>query len=237
MMTASAGSQQQSESEFTSLDLTRCDMLVIARDPDFTDATCRRLKQADLRPRHTASVNQAIRWLQSCRPRSIVIHQPLLKGSASAFSAIASEMTRHSIRAPVMIASDLESVKQCIAGLASNSSSGRLAAAPRHEPAEPIHRIIANRLVIHPAHYEARFDGKLLTLSARQFHVLTLLASEKERAVERRRLAKQMGDHGHHGDVSDRAVDNLISRLRKRLEPGLTIESVRGIGYRLVSHD
>jgi DNA-binding response OmpR family regulator len=96
-------------------------------------------------------------------------------------------------------------------------------------------RIIANRLVLHPAHYEARLDGKLLSLTARQFHVLTLLASEKGRAVKRRRLAEHIGAHGHQEDMSDRAVDNLISRLRKRLGPGLSIESVRGVGYRLVA--
>jgi len=240
MTSGNAQCPEREHESMAGIALDRCDVLVVARDVEFVDVTCRRLRRAELRPKYTASINQAVRWLQTLRPRTVLVHRAMVEASASGFGAIAREVARQGIPVPVVVAADQAAVAQCITGLAgpvpprANSVASGGDQADGHEDSIP-KKIVANRLILHPAHYEARLDGELLTLSARQYNVLALLASERNRVVERRRLAEHMTSHDHEEDVSNRAVDNLISRLRKRLGPGVTIESVRGVGYRLVT--
>lgn len=77
------------------------------------------------------------------------------------------------------------------------------------------------------------------TLTALEAQVLAELIHHVNRVVSRRQLLEKVW--GLSGSIETRTVDNFIMRLRKVIERhsscGLTLESVRGRGYRLKHND
>ncbi|WP_271751449.1 response regulator transcription factor [Cohnella sp. JJ-181] len=76
----------------------------------------------------------------------------------------------------------------------------------------------------------AFWSGAELDLTFKEYALLQVLAEHPNRAYTREELLVLVWGDDYFG--SDRAVDHLIKRLRKKAEP-LPIESVWGHGYRL----
>jgi two-component system OmpR family response regulator len=79
-------------------------------------------------------------------------------------------------------------------------------------------------------------NGSVLVISNNEFALLTTLLRNPGRVLSRQTLA-QMAEIGRPEDV-DRAVDMLVSRLRRKLQAqsgAEVIATVRGQGYRLVA--
>ncbi len=75
------------------------------------------------------------------------------------------------------------------------------------------------------------FDqGNEMDMTTKEYDLLRLLVSYPNRAFSREELLNTIWGSDYYG--SDRAVDDLIKRLRKKL-PRLVIETVWGFGYRL----
>jgi DNA-binding response OmpR family regulator len=78
-------------------------------------------------------------------------------------------------------------------------------------------------------------SGKTIALTAAECTALGLLIEAKGEAVSRDRLCKAALRRTLHGE--DRAVDQLIFNLRRKLTPGeegnRVFQSVRGLGYSL----
>lgn len=78
-------------------------------------------------------------------------------------------------------------------------------------------------------------DGEPVTLSSREFALLSVLASHRGRPVSRARII----DHafGRDAEVTDRAVDVQVTRLRKSMGEDTAnpawIKTVWGVGYML----
>jgi len=68
-------------------------------------------------------------------------------------------------------------------------------------------------------------------LTAREFDVLRSLYDHRDRVLSREWLLEHVWGVDYDGD--DRVVDTTIKRLRKKLQGDL-IETVRGLGYRLI---
>ena len=76
-------------------------------------------------------------------------------------------------------------------------------------------------------------NGKPLTLSPLEFRVLRLLLERKGRVVEREEFFERVW--GDETEVSERAIDTLVRRLRLRLgDASSRIETIRGVGYRIL---
>jgi DNA-binding response OmpR family regulator len=90
-------------------------------------------------------------------------------------------------------------------------------------------------IVIRPETAEAFKDGDPLTLSRTEFRVLQELILAKGRILSRDDLLRRVWGYGNAGD--GRVVDNLIYRLRSKLEVDAAepehLVTVRGFGYRL----
>lgn len=86
--------------------------------------------------------------------------------------------------------------------------------------------------VYHIARAELRRGEEVIRLTDREREMLTVLASAPGETVPRAALA------GNGGSVNERAVDVQVNRLRRKIEVDPTnplfIQTVRGIGYRLV---
>ena len=76
-------------------------------------------------------------------------------------------------------------------------------------------------------------DADIINLTSKEFDLLLLFARNPFRTFSRDQILKYIWNDDHFG--SDRSVDDLIRRLRKKADL-LRIESVYGYGYRLLSN-
>lgn len=75
------------------------------------------------------------------------------------------------------------------------------------------------------------YDGnELLELSNREYLLLTLMCKGIKRPFTRDEILNNVWERGYFG--SDRVVDDLMRRLRKKM-PRLQVETIYGYGYRL----
>jgi DNA-binding response OmpR family regulator len=81
---------------------------------------------------------------------------------------------------------------------------------------------------------EARFMGRALTLTPREFDLLAFLAQHPGRVLSREELLRKVWGYDYLGET--RTVDVHIRRLRLKLgEKHRVIETVTGAGYKFVS--
>ena len=86
-------------------------------------------------------------------------------------------------------------------------------------------------LVIDAAQRSVRRHGEAVVLTGTEFDLLHLLAREPGRVFSRDDILNQL--RGHEAELYTRAVDIVVSRLRKKLEPLDCIKTLRNAGYSL----
>jgi len=110
----------------------------------------------------------------------------------------------------------------------------RVPAAPAPLPgvrADTSGRLLFDGLLIDPATRSVQRLGQPVALTSTEFDLLHLLARDAGRVFHRDDILNQL--RGHEADLYSRAVDILISRLRKKLEPLEAIKTLRHAGYAL----
>ncbi len=86
-------------------------------------------------------------------------------------------------------------------------------------------------LMLDPARRSVIRQGEPVELTGTEFELLMLLAREPGRVHSRDDILNQL--RGHEADLYTRAVDIVVSRLRKKLEPLDCIKTLRNAGYSL----
>ena len=86
-------------------------------------------------------------------------------------------------------------------------------------------------LEIDPATRGVRCLGRAVELTSTEFDLLRLLAQGSGRVFSRDDILNQL--RGHEAELFTRAVDIVVSRLRKKLEPLEAIKTLRNAGYAL----
>lgn len=71
--------------------------------------------------------------------------------------------------------------------------------------------------------------GSVVELTSTEYELLVLLASEPHKVFDRDQILNKL--RGHEAELHTRAVDILVSRLRKKLEPLDCIKTLRNAGY------
>jgi two-component system, OmpR family, response regulator len=74
-------------------------------------------------------------------------------------------------------------------------------------------------------------QGETIELTGTEYELLLMLAREPGRVFSRDDILNQL--RGHEVDLYTRAVDIVVSRLRKKLEPLDCIKTLRNAGYSL----
>ena len=111
----------------------------------------------------------------------------------------------------------------------------RLRALQRRPPATLPPRLQLGDLELDPATREVRRGGVPVALTSRELGVLELLLRRHPRVVDRRALALQVWDDEAEA-IGSNTIDVHLARLRAKLGAGGThIETVRGVGYRIVA--
>jgi len=105
----------------------------------------------------------------------------------------------------------------------------------RTQPAAPppaAESVSFGPFIYHLARGELRKGDEIIRLTDRERDMLRILSATPGETVSRMALA------GNGGSVSERAVDVQVNRLRRKIERNpadpLFVQTVRGIGYRLV---
>ncbi|MDB5927041.1 MAG: response regulator [Betaproteobacteria bacterium] len=92
--------------------------------------------------------------------------------------------------------------------------------------------ISLGRLVLDLKGRRALVDGAGVELSAREWAVLELLAARAGRVVSKDALMKSLYEWDE--EVSPNAIEIYVHRVRKKLmDSGVTIRTIRGLGYLL----
>ena len=90
------------------------------------------------------------------------------------------------------------------------------------------------RLVFDRDAHRASVDGQAVELSPREWDLLDLLLSQRERVVGKDQIARAWADDKGEAPNAPGMTEVYIHRLRRKLEgSGLSIRTVRGLGYLL----
>jgi two-component system alkaline phosphatase synthesis response regulator PhoP len=87
-------------------------------------------------------------------------------------------------------------------------------------------------LRIDPATFSVRFRGREVRMTRKEFALLYEMARNKGRVLTRESLLHRVWGANYYGD--SRTLDVHIRRLRQKLDDPTVIETVTGIGYKLV---
>jgi DNA-binding response OmpR family regulator len=110
------------------------------------------------------------------------------------------------------------------------------AALRRSEASAASGRIFDNGLLkIDPSTFTATYQGRKLRLTRKEFALLTEMARNHGKVLTREGLLHRVWGVTYYGD--SRTLDVHIRRLRQKMEDPEAIETVTGIGYRLLTGD
>ncbi len=95
----------------------------------------------------------------------------------------------------------------------------------------PVQRLVFDGLAIDLDKREVLRQGEPVELTGTEFELLALLALEPGKVWSRDEILNRL--RGHEAELYTRAVDIVVSRLRKKLEPLDCIKTLRNAGYAL----
>ncbi len=93
-------------------------------------------------------------------------------------------------------------------------------------------KIVHGALVVDPLSYSVTREGEQISLTKKEFEILTFLARRPGRVVTRETLLNHVW--GDEVIVIDRTIDVHIRKIREKLGPQYMklIETIKGVGYR-----
>jgi len=74
-------------------------------------------------------------------------------------------------------------------------------------------------------------NGSMINLTSKEFDLLLLFINNQGRAFSREDILTSVWGDDYFG--TDRVVDDLVRRLRKKM-PELKVETIYGFGYRML---
>jgi len=153
-------------------------------------------------------------------------------------------MRAQGVKVPMLILTARDTLDDCVTGLEVGADDyltkpfrlpelvARLGALIRRNHAHATSLLKIGRLQVNLATHELRLDDDQFDLPPRERVLLECLMMAVPDVVRKDRLIQALV--GWQADLTPNAIEVYISRLRQKLDPlGLTIRTVRGIGYRL----
>ena len=157
------------------------------------------------------------------------------------------EMRRRAIEVPILMLTARRKVEDRVIGLSSGADDylvkpfavpevrARVSALLRRPSRLRGNRLAIANLVVDCDALEAVVEGVSLPLAFKQFQLLELLVRRKNHMTPKRMIEETL--YGFDDEVSANSIEAHVSKLRRALRSagaGATIETRRGIGYRLV---
>jgi len=103
------------------------------------------------------------------------------------------------------------------------------------DEAESPNVLIVNGINLDVEHHSVHVQEKPVELTATEFRLLRLLMQERGKVQTRETLLQKVWNY--ENDMETRTVDTHMRRLREKLgEEGSWLETVRGVGYRMIEN-
>ena len=236
----------------TSASTTR--ILVVDDEPAIVEAVAYNLRQQGFTPLLAGDADTALRILKEKEPEQVILDVMLPSGSGFDVCRL---IRQSGNTVPILILTARVAESDRVYGLEIGADDYlikpfsmrelmarvkallRRGATPSTETAPAATTIVSVSLglVIDPEKREAKLKDNLLTLSRKEFDLLTLLVSHPGRVFDRQTLLDRVW--GEDAYVDDRTVDVHIRWLREKIEPTpgkpQFLLTVRGIGYKFQS--
>jgi len=157
---------------------------------------------------------------------------------------VCKQLRREGNDVPVLMLTARGAVPERVAGLEAGADDylvkpfaleelhARLRAIRRRIDPDADRRLVFGDVTLDPLEQRVWVAGSEITLSRREFAMLSSLLENRGHVVSRSRL---YDDVWEDEDIRSNSIDVHISRLRNRLESSqqVTIKTLRGVGYRL----
>jgi len=158
---------------------------------------------------------------------------------------VCKQLRREGNDVPILMLTARGAVPERVAGLEAGSDDylvkpfaleelhARLRAIRRRIDPDANHRLVVGDITLDPLEQRVWVADTEVTLSRREFAMLTSLMESRGHVVSRARLYDDVWDG--EVDIRSNAIDVHMSRLRNRLERSdlVKIRTLRGVGYRL----
>ena len=220
-------------------------ILVVEDDPALNAALAATLKAAGFRPITAKTAAEGLRWFAHYAPDLVLLDLGL--PDRDGLTVIGEIRQRGPTPIVVLSARDAEAVKVEALDLGADDyvakpfSLGELLARVRaimrrsdRQPAGSREVLDAGALRVDTGSRRAWSEGAELTLSQKEFDLLTCLIRNRGMALSRDVLLERVWGYDFLGD--SRTVDVHIRWLREKVEPDpsrpIYIQTVRGVGYR-----
>jgi two-component system OmpR family response regulator len=150
-------------------------------------------------------------------------------------------LRRRRSRVPVLILTARDAVEDRVAGLDLGADDylakpfklseleARVRALIRRSHALASSEIVHGRVKLDMAARRLTLDGEPVELSARELAIVELLLLREGRVVTKQQIMDHL--YGWEEASTSNAIEVFVYRLRRKLEPALTIRTVRGMGY------
>ena len=219
---------------------------VVDDDPAVREVVASHLKRAGFQTAEFANAGSFYEFLDARKPDLVILDRALPDGDGLDVCRYMRERHRFA-GVPVLMLTGMNEELDRVLGLelgaddyiAKPFSSLELVARvkthlrrlDRESEAEKIE--LGDLLVIDLGRYRVTTEGHVVELTPTEFRVLRILAEKPGWVLSREQILDALW--GNDKAVIDRTVDLHITNIRKKLGPaGKLIQSVRGVGYRIV---
>jgi len=191
-----------------------------------------------------ATGEEALDWVEAALHDAIVL-DVMLPGISGL--DVCRQVRRGRRSTPILLLTARDAVADRVAGLDAGADDylvkpfafaellARLRALARR-PAEALDAVLTSGdLRLDPATHKAWRAGREVALSSKEFRLLELLLRNRGRVLTRAMIAEHVWGYDFLNETN--VIDVHIRALRRKLDdpyPGGLIETVRGVGYRLV---
>lgn len=218
-------------------------LLVVEDDAELAEVLATGFREQGLDVTRAASYAEGRTQATASRHDVIVLDVMLPGGTGF---DLCRELRRRDVATPILMLTARDTVDDRVAGLEAGADDylpkpfafrellARVRALARRRPlvAGPVVRVAD--LVVDLERRRVERGGRPIELTAKEFALLELLVTHRDRVVDRTAITAQVWDDNH--DPFANVLEVLVRRLRRKLddpfEPKL-IHTVRGVGYRL----
>jgi two-component system OmpR family response regulator len=216
-------------------------ILIVEDDPVLSDGLTRSLRESDYAVDSATDGAEADQILSTHSFDLVILDLglPKLEGYE-----VLRRLRRRGSKTPVLILTALDALEDRVKGLDLGADDyltkpfdlpeleARVRALIRRGQSGGGSLLSHGALTLDIAGRRALLDGEPLELSAREIGVLEVLMLRSGRVVNKDQLAEEL--YGWDEEVSANAIEVYVHRLRRKLEPaGVTIRTIRGLGYLL----
>jgi two-component system, OmpR family, response regulator len=218
-------------------------VLVAEDDSGLCDVLARGLREHDYVVDAVRNGEDAVRYLRSYSYELVLLdwRMPGMSGLD-----VVRWMRRHNQQAPVLMLTARDAHADRVTGLDQGADDylvkpfdfdellARMRALLRRPPTVQQPELAIGDLRFDPATREVRVGSHQPVLTATEFGILELLVRKSPAVVPRRSIAVNVWDDEADA-MGSNTIDVHLARLRAKLAGGMVrIETVRGVGYRLV---